>query len=212
MKHSQAETEQLREQELRKAFDAGRMSGLQLKAENGDPLSCTEIALILAQSGLPCISGKWHDLEPGVWVLKRPPCQRENRHICDVWRESVDGLVMGAGENARYSRHSSFADPGELCVDVLYPEAQPQWRLTSLPKTYHPLLETLQATLARHQAEIVVLGYAEQCLFYQLKDLHPVLGGRRLGFLEASLGQLVAQAEPCLKLVEMTPRAVWNGD
>lgn len=212
MRNSDTERQVLREQELRKAFDAGRNSGLQLKAENLDPLSCTEIALILERSGLPCISGPWQEIEPGVMQLKRVPCQRENTHICDVWRESVDGLVMGAGENARYSRHSSYADPGSSCVDLLYPEDQPQWRLAEVPEAYQPVLERLNADLAKHQAEITILGYAEAQVFYQLKDHHPVLAGRRQGFLELSLQKWLSESEPRLKLVEMSPRAVWNGD
>jgi hypothetical protein len=212
MQNRDADRQVQAEQELRKAFDAGRNSGLQLKGENLDPLSCTEIALILERSGLPCISGPWQEIEPGVMRLKRVPCQRENTHICDVWRESVDGLVMGAGENARYSRHSSFADPGPACIDMLYPEDQPQWRLAAVPEAYQPLLENLNAELAKYQAEIHVLGYAERQLFYQLKDHHPALAGRRQGFLELSLQKWLSESEPRLKLVEMSPRAVWNGD
>lgn len=206
------EVNQQREQVLRKAFDSGRTSGLQLKAEKGVPLSCHDIALILEQSNLPCISGKWLESVPGVWILQRSPCQQENRHICDVWRESVDGLVMGAGENARYSRHSSFGDPGERCVDVLYPADKPQWRWGSVPEIYQPLLQRMNQILAQHQAEIVVFGYAEQQLFYQLKDHHPFLHGHRYRFLVNSLEQLATQSDPPLHLVEMTPRTVWMGD
>lgn len=207
------QTEQQKQnQELRQAFDSGRDSGLQLRHDNQGPLSTRDLAHVLSRSALPCVGGTWQEQEPDVWILQRPPCQRESAHMCAVWRESVDGLVMGAGEEARYSRHSHFEDPDELCVDVLYTIDKPHWRWASLPQKYHFMMQELQADLATHQAELTILGYAEGQIFYTLKDSHPALAGHRHGFLSESLQHKAKAFHAEVRLIEMSPRAVWNGD
>lgn len=198
--------------ELKQAFDQGRISGMQLKAEHQKPLTPSELAKVLKESGLPCIGGSWQEIEAGIWELRRIPCQRDNIHLCHVWRESVDGLVMGAGESARYSRYRNFEDPGSECVDVLYPESESQWRWDQFPEAHLNLLETLKTQLSEHLAEFVFLGYAESKIYYRLIDHHPNLSGHRQGFLTHSLQTMLSKENSKLELCEMSPRAVWQGE
>lgn len=202
----------VRQEELRHAFDKGRLSGLQLKNDSQHPLTTSEIARLLRASKLPCIGGNWQEVEREVWLYQRLPCQFKSQHFCQIWRESVDGLVMGAGDHARYSRHSQFLDPGHGCVDVLYPDSKAYWRWTDLPEAFQGPIEELQAELARHQAELKILGYAERQVFYQLQDRHPHLAGHRQGFLKQSLQHQLTLKGLELQLVDMSPTAVWSED
>lgn len=210
------ETPARQAEQEREAFDASRSVGLRWRADH-TALTASELAFTLQASGLPCIDGRWQAVpdQPGVQVLRRPACQIRNPGYCNRWREALDGLVMGAGDSLRYSRHSHGCDPfgAEECVDVLYDLTDAaRWRWAPVPAQLKLRLQPLQHQLGKTRAGLTLHGYAEGQLFAQIDDQHPQLGGHRYGLLLESIQRFMAREMPEIVLREMSPQAVWTGD
>lgn len=197
-------------QQERLVFDVSRLVGLAWRKNKG-PITAFKLAQKLSSAGFPCISGNWQAV-PGaaqVQILRRPPCQALSPGYCYRWREALDGLVMGAGDTLRYSRHSHFSD-GE-CVDLLYDiTAAEHWRWAVVPEVFRQKLEPLLAQLAHRHAHLKLLGYAEKVIFCCLEDKHPQLSGHRYHQLWASITRFARREIPEIGLQEMSPQAVWE--
>ena len=198
---------------LRAIFDAGRQLGLNLSQPG--PWDAEKMALALTDSNLPCVGGTWRQHVDGAWKRVRRPDASCLADRCHAWREALDGLVMGAGDTLRYSRHSQGSDPfgAEKCVDVLYDVRDAaRWRWADVPAKLEQRLQPLLAQLAKTQAVLKLHGYAEGTLFAQIEDQHPQLGGHRYGLLLESIQRFIAREIPEISLREMSPQAVWTGD
>lgn len=192
---------------LRAIFDQARRLGLEMRRQGA--WQDVQMADWLSESDLPCLGGQWQTLDQGGHALHRPSCALRPT-ACDVWREALDGLVMGAGDSLRYARHFS-GEFGE-CVDLLYDEEKVNQRWADIPVALQQPLLRLQERLAVHQAELEWLGYAEGTIYYRLQDRHPQLQGHRHGFLVNSVTDFAATELPEIKLFEASPRAIWDGD
>jgi len=191
-------------------FDACRKLGLESSAQQAAYASPAELASELSQTDLPCIGGPWSQLAAQVWELRRSPCQTLSAAYCALWREALDGLVMGVGDSLRYARHSHFSE-GQ-CVDLLYDLSAGDQRWGEVPAALIQKLQPLQDKLQRSQAQLKLLGYAEQTLFCLLEDRHQAFASQRYGFLLQSI-QRFAQAQLFpVRLQEVSPQAVWTGD
>lgn len=201
------------ESQERAIFDQSRELGLKRQASEGRPMTSSELSQALTQSHLPCIGGQWSLLEgqSDVWELRRSPCQTLASGYCHLWREALDGLVMGAGDTLRYSRHHHFT-AGE-CVDLIYDlENSPHGRWAAVPESLQNRLQPLMKQLEETQAGLKLQGYAENTLYCQIEDLHPQLSGHRYAPLLDSIQRFMSRVAPEVRLREMSPQAVWAGD
>lgn len=195
----------------REIFDVSRQIGLE-QIQDNEPWSTKKIALFLSASGIPCVGGEWEYVEKGLWQLARQGCDSACDRVCHYWQEAADGLVMGLGDSARYARHQCRANGDPQCVDVLYDRPLHDQRWGSVPADMLKELNTLEATFSQHQFRVEWLGYATGTLYYKLHDNHSQLASHRYENLITSIAKEIQRHFPELKIQEVSPRAVWQGE
>lgn len=156
----------------RDVFDHSRAVGLSLQQALGGPLSLSTLVSLLADAPVGCLQGEWQRQGRG-FRLQRMGCGAGScAQVCDYWREAVDGLVMGLGDDARYARQQSQGHGAEVCVDVFYaggnPETDAAQRFAPVPETVLAQLSPLQALLKKQGVTLTFIGCAEKVLFYRL--------------------------------------------
>jgi hypothetical protein len=220
---------------LRAVYDHSRLLGLSLVKHLGLTLEITDIAQLLPQMDSPCFSAVWRPHHEAQ-VLERKACRDLavlGNFACDYWREAVDGLVVGVGENERFTRHRSVGHGDEDCCDVLFEEkftpprvvtAEENTSSSKLSKSlkYGPLPEVLMTALVPVQERfrklkinLVLEGLSEGILYYRLDADEGVLcgaGGKMLH--ESFLKELEnIKSQNNLKLIarDCAPLAVYGG-
>jgi hypothetical protein len=201
---------------LKQVFDHSRALGLGVVRYLGLLWERDDIYRVLAASGSPCISGSWQVTEQ-AHVLRRSGCRTVGElgsFFCDYWREAVDGLVMGVGENERYVRHESLGHGDAGCVDVLFVDGQEQlgtWvKRGSVPNEIQSGLRPICDRMAESKVKVSIEGYSEGVLYYKIESPNdPVCGtGGRL--VHESFRREVTRLFPQIGLQDASPLAVYG--
>ena len=152
----------------RAVFDTSRLAGRALARRWGGPLSTGRIAECLSETPLPSLHGLWTHTGAALTLTREgcgtSPCAA----VCRYWREAIDGLVMGLGDEARFSRHRSQGHGDEHCLDVFYPEAHRDQRWGAVPGDVQAALTPVTQTLQAGGVTLTLLGCSERVLFYRL--------------------------------------------
>lgn len=204
---------------LKKIFDISRLIGLDLRKEyysdkKADP-DIKEISSILSFLSIPCLKGSWDINEnSGSFIIKRNNCiYKDNPTTCLYWREAIDGLIMGLGDSERYTRHKSkYFSKDDECVDVVYDSNKSNLRWADVPETIIKKLSCIIEKLNKKQIELILVGYTEKTLYYKIKDSNENLSQFRRGFIIKTISTYCFEKLPEIKAVEISPRAVIEGD
>ena len=184
---------------LRQIFDVSRTLGLSAARYLGMTWELDDLSDVLGQSGLPCIGGAWlGGSDQTHRVLHRDGCSG-GRKIgplwCDYWREALDGLVMGVGEDERLARHASVGHGDSECVDVLFLDERVRTvplaseeaggssrRYGEIPDAMREILQPIAERLEKSRAKLYLDGFSEGILYYRIESPDgPVCGpGGRL--------------------------------
>lgn len=213
---------------LRRVFDQSRKFGLSAAKYFGLTFEITDLAEILQKSKMVCLGGGWEP-HKAAFVLKRPGCaffKVWGALGCDYWREVLDGLVMGVGENERIARHRSLGHGDSECVDILFTEeftvprvvrTEPDAPGASRPK-YGPIesevLERFEPVFTRFKQmkiQLVLEGVSEGTLYYRLDPEKGVLCGAGGKLMHETFLRDTKKLFPDLNVLDAAPLAVYGG-
>ncbi len=208
------------DQVLRAVFENSRKFGLSAAKYLGVAWELSDLIDVLPRLGLPCFAESWRS-HNSAQVLERSGCVSLGQHGsfgCDYWREALDGLVMGVGENERLARHRSLGHGDSGCLDVLFTEEYVVPRVVSaesanpkfgpIPSAMMKNLEPTQKSFESMKVNLLLKGFSEGTLFYQLDAQEGVLCGAGGKLMHESFAQDVAQMDPSLKIQDVSPIAV----
>ncbi|GEM_PF-678794 len=224
----QVDTE-TKEKALRKVFDNSRRLGLSVAKFLGLSWEASDLADLLPQVHVPCFSRPWRK-HNSAYVLERAGCDSYSKTGslgCDYWREALDGLVMGVGENERLSRHRSVGHGDSECLDVLFAEEFQPPRIVSAPdpaekktigQKFGPIPEAMFESLkpiARQfesmKIKLVLEGLSEGILYYRLDAHEGVLCGAGGKLMHDSFSREMAKLYPNTAIRDVAPLAVYGG-
>jgi len=196
-------------------FDQCRRLGQGVVRHFGLVWELADLREVLSLSGSACMSGQWRSHQDAI-VLERTGCdgvRGAGRLLCDYWREAVDGLVTGTGEEERLARHASVGHGDFTCTDVLYRDtaaaSSPRWA----PVT-HEVSSALKATIeqmARSGLRVELKGIAEGTLFYTLESATGAVCGTGGKLVRETFARAVETRFPGLQSRDITPLAVYGG-
>lgn len=199
---------------LRKIFDLSREFGLKILAES-ETLDLEKISGILNLLEIPCIEESFvYDEKNNSAKSIRNNCLcSANEKSCQYWRESIDGLIMGLGDNERYVRHSSILyGKNDNCTDVIYDSSLNDMRWGEIPLE---ILNSLNNVIEKYQKkdiQIILKGFNEKTLYFQIKDKDTNLSGFRRKFILENMEATFNKKFPDFNLFEISPRAVIEGE
>lgn len=203
--------EERRDDALRAVFDASRALGRSAARHHQVSLEPSDFAQLLAETGGPCFRGEWKPTAQAL-RLERSGCSTSlGGFLCDFWREAADGLVMGAGDEARLARHQSFGHGDAGCVDVLFedgPVRKAGARFAPVPEHVQLRLEPVVRLFEQLGAQLTFEGLNEGVLHYRLESKDPLCGdtGR---VARERLAREVQNRFPGLALQDSSPLAVY---
>jgi len=212
--------ESLQKEVLKSVFDFSRVFGLSFSKHFGVSLEIHDFADILTKTTHPCFFNSWKEHNSSL-VLERKGCGVKNSFVCDYWREALDGLVMGASDEARLARHKSAGHGDEQCLDILFTEGdtlsasaidyQKLFKYGEIPHFLRHSLENIEQDLKKINLLPIIEGLNEGTLFYKLEARKGVLcGDTSLRGHEIFQKQLLEKF-PDLKFKDVTPLAVYGG-
>ena len=152
----------------RATFDNSLMLGKGFRRHHA-PVAFSELGPTLDALKGPCLRGQWqpHPRE-AAWVLERKPCGACTA-VCDGWRESLDGLVLGLSGEGRATRHRSGGHGDDTCVDVVYLDPQSRLRFGFVPDAMQEGLDAVEKFIGSLKGTRVrLLGVSEGVLSYEL--------------------------------------------
>lgn len=217
-----------REALTRFVFDNSRKLGQSVSRYLGVSFELSDLSGLLRAIQVPCVGGQWR-AHNAAFVLERPGCnwgKELGSLACDYWREALDGLVMGVGENERLARHRSYGHGDVNCEDVLFVEEAPAPRVigdteeNTTPATHRfgavppEVAVALGDACARFEAmkvKLLLKGVSEGVLYYELKADEGVLCGAGGKLLHDSLAREMSQRLPHLTARDVAPLAVYGG-
>ena len=212
---------------LRRVFDQSRKFGLSASRFLGLTFEISDLVEILG-SATPCVGGQWKK-HNAAYVLERPGCasfRSLGPIACDYWREALDGLVMGVGENERFTRHRSAGHGDSECVDILFREEFAVPRVaksdggaeTRQSPKYGKLsdemtekMESLVVRFKRMKIDLVLAGLSEGTLYYRLDPEKGVLCGAAGKLMHDTFVRDARILYPDLKVLDVAPLAVYGG-
>lgn len=218
-----------RESILRAVFDSSRKFGMNASRFFKMSFEILDLAEVLQELSIPCFQGKWRN-HNAAYVLERKGCEMLASFGalgCDYWRESLDGLVVGVGEDERLARHRSQGHGDTECVDVLFTENYTPPRVIGAetaaspkPKSskYGPVptalvsaLDPIRQRFQQMKIQLALEGVSEGTLYYRLDADEGVLCGAGGKLLHDSLIREVATHFPELLVQDCSPLAVYGG-
>ncbi|MCM2280184.1 MAG: hypothetical protein NDJ89_19120 [Oligoflexia bacterium] len=208
-----------RELALRAVFDHSRMLGLSAVRRFGIVWEAADLGSLVGQSGIPCFLGQWSRPESAgqplrARILTRTPTPEHcpgaaqgGSFICDYWREAIDGLVMGLGEELRHRRHESVGHGDAQCLDLFLDENGPELRYGPIDAEIAAALEPLRARIPA----LVLVGCSEGVLYYKLESATGPLCGPGGKLLHESVAREISSRFPRLRAQDASPLAVYGG-
>jgi hypothetical protein len=213
----QIKTEEVTETVLRNVFDHSRQLGMSLVRYLKHTFELSDLAEIIPSLGSPCFAGNWR-IHNQAYVLTRLGCSsngaRKSWH-CDYWREALDGFVMGVGNDERLARHRSQGHGDSDCQDILFMETESKKvvgdgisRWGALPEELANHLRTQSITFEQKGYYLMVHGYSEGKLFYEMKAKATGNCGPGERMMSTHFESKVVQDFPNLKFAEISPQSV----
>lgn len=195
---------------LKGVFDVSRLLGLSLTRHLGHPLDVKTLSAVIRSTDLPCFVGTWSCSADGqARVLSRVGCgQRVAAFTCDYWREAADGLVMGAGDDARFTRHASLGHGQSVCTDWIFPMQETALRWGPVPPEISTSLAKLLAQLEESGVQLHLDGFVEGTLFYRLENAQGSVCGPGGKLLTDLVTHESALKCPGIQWVDVSARAV----
>jgi hypothetical protein len=203
-----------KDQLLRLIFDNSRLLARSLSKHLGLSFEIEDFQNLLQKSEIPCAQGHWESRETSR-ILKRNGCDyctRSGANACDYWREAIDGLVMGLGDNERFVRHASKRHGDSECIDVFYLELNSNKKDSMawgpLPEHMAPTLTSIcQDFESKMKTSIQLKGLSEGVLYFEFNNsTDSFCGGTKL--LTSTFQRKLQKNYPGLTVQEVTPRAV----
>lgn len=219
-----------RELALKNVFDYSRRFAISASRHMGISFEIADFAKVLPFMGISCFSTLWRNHNQAQ-VLERKGCHTFSdlglgSFGCDYWREALDGLVMGLGENERLSRHRSQGHGDADCLDVLYAEEAQLPKIVSLESPYDELrnnpkfglvpsemlanLEKVIKRFAGMKANLMLEGLSEGTLYYRLEGEESVLCGAGANIMHDLLKRDLEKLYPGLLAKDVSPQAVYG--
>lgn len=203
-----------RDQVLRAVFDHSRALGRSAARRFGLSFEPADLAELLGAGAAPCFRGAWAPSGRALRLERGGCADPLGGFRCDYWREAADGLVMGAGDDARLARHQSFGHGDPACVDVLFddgpwlapvPPSRP--RFAPVPAGVREQLAPVVRLFEQLGATLTLEGLNEGVLHYRLESKDPLCGATGRTARER-LAAEVARRIPGLALQDTSPLAV----
>ncbi len=201
---------------LKAVFDNSRKLGLSLSRRFQVRLEIEDIRNILSQSLIPCSMGTWETHKDALSV-RRHGCESQKiigSFLCDWYREAIDGLIMGVGEEERFARHASVGHGDSECLDVFFTETlilnHKELRFSPVPHHIKNKLEPIQEKFRNMQKRLVFSGYAEGVLYYTIESENdkPLCGSTARMF-HTLLSKSIHELLPNLHMQDLSPLAVY---
>jgi hypothetical protein len=199
---------------LKNVFDNSRKLAISFSKFAEMSFEIQDFQFLLSRSQIPCVQGSWESRDK-TRVLTRKGCEfcvKSSANACDYWREALDGLVMGLGENERLARHASVRHGDSACVDVFYFDGEGK-KETSL--AWGPIPEHMSEPLklicddfeTKMKTSVDIKGLSEGVLYFEFKSsTDNMCGGGNL--LTSTFLRKVQKKYPGVRVHEVTPRAV----
>lgn len=217
-----------RDQVLRRVFDQSRKFGLNASKFLGLTFEASDLGEILGKSDISCLGGIWKS-HNAAFVYTRPGCasfKNLGRLGCDYWREALDGLVMGVGENERIARHRSLGHGDAECVDIIFTETftlprvvrsgsssdiRTELKYGEIPGEILEKLEPVVHRFKKMKIELVLAGISEGTLYYRLDPEKGVLCGAGGKLMHDTFLRDTKKLFPDLLVSDVSPLAVYGG-
>jgi hypothetical protein len=209
---------------LKSVFDLSRQLASSASKYFKVSFEIQDLAKVLSQSGSPCVGGQWF-AHKEAYIYSRKSCSQFNKigsFVCDYWREACDGLVMGLGEDERFTRHASVGHGDSECLDVIFVdkptrsksnEHGSKMKWLPLPEYLKKDLDTVVQRMERLRIKVDFLGYAEGKVFYLIENKEDPTsslcgpGGR---YFHEKLKEEVNKMQPDLIIQDAAPLAVYG--
>jgi hypothetical protein len=216
--------EEKKDELLKNVFDLSRQLASSAAKFFKVAFEIEDLAKVLTRSGSPCVGGQWATHKE-AYIYSRKGCGQFNSigsFACDYWREACDGLVMGLGEDERFTRHASIGHGDSECLDVIFidkptrsksNEYGSQMKWLPLPEFLKKDLEAVVERMSRLRIKVEFLGYAEGKVFYLLEnkeDPKASLCGPGGRYFHDKLKEEVAKLLPDLVIQDAAPLAVYG--
>lgn len=200
------------EEILRSVFLNSRKLAQSFSRHHGLSFELQDFHQLMRQSGIPCFQGVW-DSRKDALVLTRGACSYAagaKDFACSYWREALDGLVMGLGEEERSARHGCARIDGGACVDVLFVETNPAPGKSQHFGVIPPMLEEdlkqiKEQFLKNMKTEVEFVGYSSGTLYFQFPKGTACGSG---SIHQSALLSKIQTKHPYIKLQDISPRAV----
>ena len=201
-------------EQARRMFENSHFLGQGFARFHRAPVAPEQLPAALALLQAPCLQGRWSDVEGEAALrLERPRCcAAPTAAGCDLWREAIDGLVLGMTGGVRHARHQSAGHGDPSCLDVLYADPQSPLRYGPLSDELQPGLESVRRLVSQFKgAEIEFLGVCEGELLYRLtappSDPAVACGASGPNTLQKIVESCLTRNLPTLKPRELSPRS-----
>lgn len=188
-------------------FENSLALGRGFRRHHGVELTLGELPAVLPRLGLPCANGlsRLAVGEPGLFLL-RQGCEARGlgTAACSLYREAMQGLLLGLTRGLAHSRHGSVTHGDEVCLDVIHHEGS-ALRYGAIPAEMQPVLDTLVRRLRAFDSTVSVelLGMTDGALHYRLSR-----GPNVQLNVQACFERSVRRRFPELRLHEASPRPV----
>ncbi|WP_347357551.1 hypothetical protein [Bdellovibrio sp.] len=197
---------------LRAVFLNSRKLAQSFSQHQGLLFEIQDFQLLVQQSGIPCFQGLWESRNNAL-VLTRGACSYASEardFACTYWREALDGLVMGLGEEERSARHGCSRVDGGACVDVLFVEANPapgkSVRYGVIPPMLVEDLEQIKEQFTTSmKTEVEFVGYSAGTLYFHFPKGTSCGSG---AIYTSALLSKIQTKHPYIQLQDISPRAV----
>lgn len=213
-----SKTDSLNEEEkeslFRKIFDLSRKIGLEI-LEKTEYLTIKETIETINGLKIPCIddSFKFDEKTKSANSTRKTCICNANETSCQYWRESLDGLIMGLGDNERYVRYQSILfGKNETCVDVIYDSSVNDLKWGEIPFEISSNLKHIIEKYQKKNVEIILKGLNEKNLYFQIKDKDSNLAGFRRKYILENFEETFKKKFPDFNPIEISPRAVIEGE
>lgn len=200
------------EEVLRRVFLNSRKLAQSYSRHHGLTFEIQDFQTLVRKSEVPCFQGTWESRNSAL-ILTRGACSYANdakAFACAYWRDALDGLVMGLGEEERSARHGCARVDGGVCVDVLFAETNPAPGKSEHFGVIPPMLvddlnEIKDQFLASMKTEVEFVGYSAGTLYFHFPKGTSCGSG---SIYTSALLSKIQTKHPYIQLQDISPRAV----